>query len=143
VVKVEIQLLHKDAKMPTFAYEGDAGADLYALHDVVIKKSDRALVKTGIAIALPQGFEAQIRPRSGLALKHGITVLNTPGTIDAGYRGEVGVILANMSHDDYLVEKHTKIAQMLVKKVNDITFKKVDKLSSSQRGKGGFGSSGK
>lgn len=142
MVKVNIQLLHEDARMPSFAYDGDAGADLYALNTVVIKRFSRALVRTGLAIAVPKGYEAQIRPRSGLALKHGITVLNSPGTIDSGYRGEVGVILANMSRDDYLVEKHTKIAQMVVKKVEKVTFRKVAKLGASQRGNGGFGSSG-
>jgi dUTP pyrophosphatase len=143
MVKVAIQFLHKDAIMPSYAHPGDAGLDLFSIEHLVIKKGHRALVKTGIAIALPKGYEAQVRPRSGLAIKHGITVLNTPGTIDAGYRGEVGVILINHSTDDFLVEKHAKIAQIVVKKVEAVTLKKVSNLDKTSRGAGGFGSSGK
>jgi dUTP pyrophosphatase len=143
VVNVQIKLLNKDARVPSYAYAGDAGMDLYAAHDAVIKKHDRVLVKTGIAIALPAGYEAQIRPRSGLALKHGLTVLNTPGTIDSGYRGEIGVILANVSKEDYFVEKHTRVAQMVIKKVEKVSVKVVKVLSDTDRGAGGYGSSGR
>lgn len=116
--------------------------DVRAIGDAVVPPQGWALVKTGLQMELPDGYEAQVRPRSGLALKHGITVLNTPGTIDAGYRGEVGVILANISGEPFKVEAGMKIAQIVIAPVVRAEIAEVDELASSQRGEGGFGSSG-
>ncbi len=137
-------LIKKDdgAVVPSYAHEGDAGMDLYSTEEVLIKPGERRMVGTGIRIALPIGFEAQVRPKSGLALKHGLTVLNTPGTIDAGYRGEIGVILINLGSEPYLVEKNRKIAQLVVKRVEKADVEVVDELPSSKRQEGGFGSTG-
>jgi len=131
-----------DAVLPSYAHEGDAGMDLYSNEDVTLLPGERALVGTGIRIALPNGFEAQVRPKSGLAAKHGITVLNTPGTIDAGYRGEVKVILINLGKEPYEVKKGKKIAQMVIKRVEKAELEVVDELPSSHRNEGGFGSTG-
>jgi len=119
-----------------------AGMDLYANIDnpIIIKPLQRVLIPTGIYIALPEGYEAQIRPRSGLALKHGITVLNTPGTIDADYRGEIKVILINLSDTDYIVKDGDRIAQMIISKYEKITWEEVTVLDETVRGEGGFGS---
>ena len=130
------------AKLPKVASPGDAGLDLFSIDDTIIKPGEIVLIHTGLNIELPHGTEAQIRPRSGLALKHGITVLNTPGTIDEGYRGEIGVILINHGQEDFRVKVHTKIAQMVVKPTYEVEFKEVEVLESSDRGENGFGSSG-
>ena len=121
-----------------------AGFDLYANinYNVIIKKGEHALIPTGISVALPFGYEAQIRPRSGLALKHGITVLNSPGTVDADYRGEIGAILANLSDYDYVVRRGDRVAQLVIAKVEMADFVEVDELPNSERGSGGFGSTG-
>ena len=116
--------------------------DLYSIEKVLIPSGESRLIKTGISIQLPIMTEAQVRPRSGMALKHSITVLNTPGTIDEGYRGEIGVILINHSKEDFLVTKHMKIAQMVVKPIYDIDIVEVDNLNETDRGEGGFGSTG-
>lgn len=139
---VRFRLLDSSAKLPTYAHPGDAGMDVCSIEDVVIAPGARALVKTGFAMEIPDGFEAQIRPRSGLAIKSGITVLNTPGTIDSGYRGEVGVILINLSDVPFHVEKGMKIAQMVIAKFERAEVEVVSELSSSERGAGGFGSTG-
>lgn len=139
---VKIKKLNEEAIIPNFAHKGDAGMDLYSIEEVVIPPGKTALIKTGISIQLPKMTEAQVRPRSGLALKNSITVLNTPGTIDEGYRGEVGVILINHGVSDFTVTKHMKIAQMIVKPIYDINVLEVDNLSDSDRGEGGFGSTG-
>lgn len=139
---VFIKKLVKDAVLPKYAKEGDAGADIYSIEKVIIPAMGRALVKTGISIELPKNTEAQIRSRSGLALKSGIFVLNSPGTIDEGYRGEVGVILFNTTNKDFVVEKHERIAQMVIKKVYPSRFFEVDELTNSDRGSNGFGSTG-
>jgi dUTP pyrophosphatase len=128
--------------MPAYAHPGDAGMDVCSIEDVVVAPGGRVLVKTGFAMELPDGFEAQVRPRSGLAIKNGITVLNTPGTIDSGYRGEVGVILANFGDVPFRVEKGMKIAQMVIARFEKADVKVVGELSSSERGAGGFGSTG-
>jgi len=117
--------------------------DVYSIEETVIKSGETKLIKTGIAIELPKMTEAQIRPRSGLALKHSVTVLNTPGTIDEGYRGEIGVILINHGDTDFHVEKHMRIAQMVVKPIYTIDVVEIEELSDTVRGEGGFGSSGK
>lgn len=139
---VRFSLLDSSAKLPTYAHPGDAGMDVCSIEDVVIAPGARALIKTGFAMELPDGFEAQVRPRSGLAIKSGITVLNTPGTIDSGYRGEVGVILINLSDVPFHVEKGMKIAQMVIAKFERAEIEVVGELSSSERGAGGFGSTG-
>jgi len=131
-----------DATLPSYAHPGDAGMDLTSAEDVVVEPGARALVKTGLAMALPPGYEAQVRPRSGLALKHGITVLNTPGTIDEGYRGEVGVILFNAGDVAFKVAKGDRIAQMVIAPVTRARIAEVADLDSTERGAGGFGSTG-
>ncbi|MDP6032055.1 MAG: dUTP diphosphatase [Alphaproteobacteria bacterium] len=133
-----------DLPTPAPATEHAAGMDLRAavVEEVVIKPGERTLIPTGFAIALPPGYEAQVRPRSGLALKHGITLPNSPGTIDADYRGEVGVILANQGGEDFTVTRGMRIAQMVVAAVNTVRWKEVDSLAPSIRGDGGFGSTG-
>ncbi len=139
---LKVQKLCKDAILPCYAHEGDAGLDLYSITDIVIAPNNIGLIKTGIIIELPKGTEAQIRPRSGLALKHGITVLNTPGTIDEGYRGEIGVILINLGKEDFNVTKGMKIAQMVIKPIIKVRVIEAEDLSETSRNKGGFGSTG-
>ncbi len=140
---LKINLIHKDAKMPHRANEGDAGLDIFSVEAKTIKPGETALIGTGIQMELPKGTEAQIRPRSGLALKHSITVLNSPGTIDEGYRGELKVILINHGKEDFIVEKEMRIAQMVIAPVLNITLTQAESLTDSDRGEGGFGSSGK
>lgn len=141
-VKVKILKLVDSAILPIYAHEGDAGLDLFAIETKEILPGKTALIKTGIAIELPIGTEAQVRPRSGLALKHSITVLNTPGTIDAGYRGEIGVVLINHGQHPFRVEQGMKIAQMVIAPVFRATLEHVEQLSDSHRGLGGYGSTG-
>lgn len=142
-LKLKVQKIHNEAIIPNYAHQGDAGLDLYSVEEVKINPSETALIKTGIKIELPPQTEAQVRPRSGLALKHGITVLNTPGTIDEGYRGEVGVVLINHGKETFIVEKGMKIAQMVVKPVWYVEVDEVEELSETERAEGGFGSIGK
>jgi dUTP pyrophosphatase len=132
-------------ELPAYATAHAAGVDLVAaLSDsVVLAPQARALIPTGIAIALPEGYEAQVRPRSGLALKHGVTVLNSPGTIDADYRGEVGVILINLGQDGFIVTRGLRIAQLVVAPVSRFTWVETPTLPSTARGGGGFGSTGR
>ena len=140
---VKFEKIHPDAVIPSYAHAGDAGMDLVSVDELSIEPGARKLVHTGLKMALPSGYEAQVRPRSGLALKFGVTVLNTPGTIDEGYRGEVGVILANFSDCVYQVKKGDRIAQMVLAPVTrgEIIEASVD--DETERGEGGFGSSGK
>jgi len=144
---LKIKKMHPDAIIPSFQYDTDAGMDLYAIEDGFIGGGlgSRQLVHTGLAIALPQGYEAQIRPRSGLALKHGVTVLNSPGTIDEQYRGEIGVIFINHGSDTFYFKKGDRIAQMVIKKTEtrNIEVIEVEDLDDTDRGSGGFGSTGK
>ena len=140
------KLVHgSDLPLPAYATQQSAGMDLMAAveEDVVIKKGERKLIPTGVAIALPEGYEAQIRPRSGLAFKHGITVLNTPGTIDADYRGEIGVILINLGEEEFVVTRGMRVAQMIIASYVHANFTVVEDLSVTKRGEGGFGSTGK
>jgi len=139
---VHIKKLSDKATIPTQKYLGDAGYDLYSAQDVVIKARDTALVLTDIAIALPFGLEAQIRSRSGLALKNKIAVLNSPGTIDYGYRNNIGIILINHSDVDYNVNVGDRIAQLVINKIEQSNFIEVDTLSEAERGLNGFGSTG-
>ncbi|HXD73982.1 MAG TPA: dUTP diphosphatase [Vicinamibacterales bacterium] len=141
-MNLKVRKLNPSAILPSYAREGDAGLDLFAVKAMVIEPGKSALVPTGIAIELPSGTEAQVRPRSGLALKHGISVLNTPGTIDEGYRGEVGVILINHGANAFAVEAGMKIAQMVVSPRIQVTVEEVAELSDTQRGSSGFGSTG-
>ena len=139
---LKVKKLNQDAKLPNFAHKGDAGMDVYSIEEAVIKSGETKLIKTGISIELPERTEAQMRPRSGLALKNSITLLNSPGTMDEGYRGEIGVIMINHGKDDFKVEKHMKIAQMVVKPIFDINVVEIEELSDTDRGEGGFGSTG-
>ena len=131
--------------LPQFETLQSAGMDLRANIDapITLSPGDRALIPTGIAMALPSGFEAQIRPRSGLAYKHGVTVLNSPGTIDADYRGDVGVLLINHGKEDFVIEDGMRVAQMVVAAYTQFTWNAVDNLDTTERGAGGFGSTGK
>jgi dUTP pyrophosphatase len=141
-LKVFVKRLSDSATLPAYAHPGDAGLDLYASVAVSIEPGETKLVGTGLSIELPPGTEAQVRPRSGLALKHGITVLNTPGTIDHGYRGEVGVILINHGRARFDVQPGMKIAQMVVASCLSVTVEEASALSGTRRGQGGFGSTG-
>jgi len=130
--------------LPKYQTELSAGMDLIANldHPVILKPMERQLIPTGLFIELPKGYEAQIRPRSGLAYKHGITVLNSPGTIDADYRGEIKVLIINLSDKDFVINDGERIAQMVIAKHELVTWKIVDKLTDTTRGEGGFGSTG-
>ena len=139
-----VKVLRTDpaAQLPTYAHPGDAGMDVCSVEDVTLAPGARALVRTGLVLMLPPDAEAQVRPRSGLALKHGVTVLNSPGTIDAGYRGEVGVILVNLGAEPFVVEKGMKIAQLVVAPVAQAATVEVSDVDATDRGAGGFGSTG-
>jgi len=148
-VKIEIaRLPHAEGiELPAYGTEGAAGMDLRAAvpadRPLTIAPGARALVPTGLTIAVPPGFEAQVRPRSGLALKHGITCLNSPGTIDCDYRGEVGVILANLGTEPFTINRGDRIAQMVIAAYAKIAWQETDALSETLRGQGGFGSTGR
>ncbi|MFH2028865.1 MAG: dUTP diphosphatase [Nanoarchaeota archaeon] len=142
MVAIKIQKIKDNAVIPSYAHEGDAGVDLYSTEEYNLKPGERTLVSTGIKIAIPIGYEAQIRPKSGLALKNGLSIVNTPGTIDAGYRGEIGIILINHSQEEQKIEKGKKIAQMVIKKVEQAEFEEVAGLDETSRNEGGFGSTG-
>lgn len=141
-MKLKIKKIDESAILPVYAHKGDAGMDLCSIDEVEIDAGDSILIHTGITIELPEGTEAQIRPRSGLALKHSVTVLNTPGTIDEGYRGEIGVILINHGKNAFKVVKGMKIAQMVIKPVLYVEVEEVEDLTSTSRAQGGFGSTG-
>ena len=137
-----ITRIHPAAQLPAYAHPGDAGMDLCACERVVLAPMSRALVPTGLQIALPPGTEAQIRPRSGNAFKHGITVLNSPGTIDEGYRGELKVLLVNLSDTAFTIEPGMRVAQMVVAPVLRVAIEETANLDATARGEGGFGSTG-
>lgn len=141
--EVTITRLDPEVSLPTYAHPGDAGADLASTVDVIIGPGERILVPTGIAIALPDGLAAFVHPRSGLALKHGLSIVNTPGTIDAGYRGEIHVLLINHDLTDAVtVTRGDRIAQLVIQRVETVDFVEADTLPDSQRGAGGYGSTG-
>ena len=142
IPNVKVKKLDEAAIVPTYAKAGDAGADLYALENKTVFPGDTKLIKTGIAIELPDGYEAQVRSRSGLALKKSVHVLNSPGTVDQTYRGDVGVILRNDGKEPFCIIAGDRIAQMVVKPVLQATFDVVNELSETDRGEGGFGSTG-
>lgn len=144
--QVEVKMVsERGFHEPVYASEQAAGMDVraYISEPVTIKPMERKLIPTGIKMAIPDGYEVQVRPRSGLALKHGITVLNTPGTIDADYRGDIGVILINLSNEDYIVNPSERIAQLVLNEVPQMKLIKVDTLDETERGAGGFGHTGK
>ena len=140
--KIKVKIVNLSGnELPAYAKPGDAGMDLRAniTEQVVLQPMERKLIPTGIKIQLPQGYEAQVRPRSGLAIKHGITVLNAPGTIDSGYRGEVGVPLINLSQHAFFIEPNDRIAQLVIAKHETAEWVEVEMLDESERGEGGFG----
>ncbi len=142
---MKIKIINKSAhKLPHYETDASAGMDLRAnlSEAITLKPLERTIIKTGLFIELPKGYEAQVRPRSGLAAKKGITVLNAPGTIDADYRGEVGVILVNLSNDTFVVENGERIAQMVIARHERAEWELVEELSETARGEGGFGSTG-
>jgi len=140
---LEVLIIAEQGFEPVYAKPGDAGADLRSTEDLVLAAGQRSLVKTGVRIAIPNGFVGLVHPRSGLAAKHGITVLNTPGTIDAGYRGELMVTLLNTSSEDFAISRGDRIAQILFQAVEQAVFHPVSELPESARGETGFGSSGR
>lgn len=143
---IQVEIINRSHhELPKYATSQSAGMDLRANLDtaIVLKPLERCIVPTGLFIALPEGYEAQIRPRSGLAIKKGITCLNTPGTIDADYRGEIGVILVNLSKEDFVINDGERIAQMVVAQHAQVDWQAVDKLGDTVRGVGGFGHTGK
>ena len=139
---VNFKRTRPDAVLPSYARPGDAGMDVCACEAATLQPGERKLIRTGLVMELPRGTEAQMRPRSGLALKHGITLLNTPGTIDEGYRGEVGVILINLGQDPFEVQPGMRIAQMVIAPVLRADVADVADVSATARGDGGFGSTG-
>lgn len=143
-VTLKIKKLDDSLPTPRYAHEGDAGLDLYSAQDVKLEPGQRALVSTGIAIAIPEGYAGFVQPRSGLAAKQGVSIVNTPGLIDSGYRGEVKVILLNTDLEDSVrISRGDRIAQLVIQEVPVVALEEVGNLDGSQRGEGGFGSSGK
>ena len=142
-VDLAVKLLHPQARLPQRAHSGDAGADLFAVEEVIIPAGERRDVGTGLAFAIPAGFAGFVQPRSGLAFRHGIMVVNSPGLIDAGYRGEVRVSLYNSGQDPFCVKVGERIAQLVVQPVEEPVFVAQDELPETSRGEGGFGSSGR
>ena len=142
MIELQVTRLHEDASLPERAYAGDAGLDLAAVEGTVLGPGERATVRTGLAIAVPAGHAALVQPRSGLAARHGVTIVNAPGLIDSGYRGEVRVVLLNTdARESFLVEPGMRIAQLVVLKVAELQLREVDELPASERGIRGFGSS--
>lgn len=142
-VDVLIQRLDPTLPLPDYAHPGDGGADLYAARDVTLGPGERTIVPTGVKIALPDGYVAFVQPRSGLALRFGVTIVNTPGTVDAGYRGEIGVVLINHDREQTVtLRRGDRIAQLVVQRVERAVFHEVERLPGSARGDGGYGSTG-
>ncbi|HJX78167.1 dUTP diphosphatase [Glutamicibacter sp.] len=142
-ISVKIKMLDPDLPVPGYAHPSDAGADLHARESAVLQPGERALIRTGLAIALPHGYVGLVHPRSGLASKHGITVVNAPGTVDAGYRGEIMVTLLNTDNTSaFEVKRGDRIAQLVIQKVELAQFEQVETLDDTARGTGGFGSTG-
>lgn len=142
-ITVPIKRLDKTLDMPAYAYVGDAGLDLRAAEDAVLKPFERKLVSCGIAMAIPQGYAGFVLPRSGLAAKHGISIVNAPGLIDSNYRGEIKVILVNLdAHEDFAISHGDRIAQLVIMATPPVILEEAEELSETSRGKGGFGSSG-
>jgi dUTP pyrophosphatase len=146
VEKLSIRIINKSGNpLPAYATVGSSGMDLRAdvAEEIALEPLERKLIPTGLFVELPLGFEAQVRPRSGLAIKNGLTCLNSPGTIDADYRGEIKVVLINLSNEQQIINKGDRIAQMVIQKVEQVILEEVESLEETQRGQGGFGHSGK
>jgi dUTP pyrophosphatase len=141
-VTVRVKLLSPDSKMPSLANEGDVAYDLYSTADIELQPSQRIAVPIGISLEIPRGYEGQIRPRSGLALQSGVTVLNAPGTIDSGFRGEIKSIMVNLGSDTFRITKGMRICQLAIRRVPEVQLVKSETLTPSERGEKGFGSSG-
>ena len=141
-MKIKIKKVHEKAIVPKYARRGDAGMDVYSVEGLIVKSKERKLISTGISFEIPEGFEIQVRPKSGLALNHGLTIVNTPGTLDSGYRGELKVILLNTGENDYEIKPGEKIAQIVLARYEQAEIEEVSELSESERGAGGFGSTG-
>lgn len=141
-IEVKVKKLSSSATVPTFAHHGDACADLYADSDFQLEANTTRLISTGIALQIPEGYEGQVRPRSGLSLKKSIIIVNSPGTIDSGYRGEIKIIMHNLGSELFEIRKGDRIAQLAIRTVPRISFLEVKELGDSQRGAGGFGSTG-
>lgn len=142
MIRVKIKKLRDEAVIPSYAHDGDSCVDLYSIDEAVLNPFSRKLISTGLSMAIPKGYEGLIRPRSGNALKRGVTVLNTPGTIDSNYRGEIGVILYNSTPDQIYIHVGDRIAQMAFKEVSKVEFDIRNELDETDRGDGGFGSTG-
>jgi len=141
-IKIKIKKINPEAIIPHYAHEGDAGMDVYSCEDSILNPDERRLISTGLSFEIPRGFEIQIRPKSGLALNNGITILNTPGTLDSGYRGELKVILFNTSKNLYNVKKGEKIAQIILARYEEAEIEETNELTQTKRADGGFGSTG-
>lgn len=144
--KIQVKVVReKSVELPKYETEGSAGMDVRAniKEPITLKSLERILVPTGLKVAIPEGYEIQVRPRSGLAIKHGITMLNTPGTVDSDYRGELKVIVVNLSNETYTIEPNERIGQFVLNKIEQIEFVEVEELDSTERGEGGFGHTGK
>lgn len=143
MIKLKIQKLDKTLKTPEYAHIGDAGLDLYSAVDCILRPAERRKVPTGIKIAIPKGYAGFVQPKSGLAIKNGLSLVNTPGLIDSGYRGEVCAILINLDpEEDFIIKHGDKICQLVIQKVEDVEIEITDELESTSRGEGGFGSTG-
>jgi len=142
-MKLKILKLDKDLPTPKYAHHGDAGMDVYSAEEYILKPCERKIFSTGLKVEIPEGYEIQIRPRSGLAAKNGITIVNTPGTIDHQYRGVVGVILINHGQEPFEVKKGERIAQFVMNKFETMELEETEELSETARGEGGFGSTGR
>ena len=142
-MKLSFKRIHPDAVLPSYAHPGDAGMDVRSVEDLVIPAGGRVLVHTGLVAVIPEGYELQVRSRSGLALKSGVAVLNSPGTVDAGYRGEIGVILANFGDGGFVVKKGDRVAQLVAAPVTVAALFETDSVDATDRGAGGFGSTGR
>lgn len=141
-MKIKIKKLNPEAIIPHYEHEGDAGMDVYSCESYILKPGERRLISTGLSFEIPKGFEIQVRPKSGLALNHGLTIPNSPGTLDSGYRGELKVILLNTSNINYEIKKGEKIAQIILARYEQAEIHLVSELSETSRGAGGFGSTG-
>ena len=143
MIKLKIQKLNKNIKSPEYAHIGDAGLDLYSALDCILRPYERRKVPTGIKVAIPEGFAGFVQPKSGLAIKSGLSLVNTPGLIDSGYRGEICAILINLDPEkDFIIKRGDKICQLVIQKVENVEIELTDELDNTSRGEGGFGSTG-
>ncbi len=142
MLKVKIKKLRDEAQVPSYAHKGDSGLDVYSTENSVIRPGERKLISTGLVFEIPQGYEGQLRPKSGMALNYGITLLNTPGTLDSPYRGELKIIVINLGNETYEIRRGSKICQIVFSKVEEVEFEETDQLDETTRKEGGFGSTG-